>query len=151
MSTTQQTCPQCGADLPSGKECRSLFDQCLALEFEYPTSYGQVHFLTVTCYLLQHNAYSRAAWLEARKMLALYVRQGISPNDLRRRMQQELDNGHRSWSVTKGERFSKIDSKVWSRSIADIRLDNAETYCVDIDVWAKSVLEDTESIIENGG
>ena len=84
-------------------------------------------------------------------MLALYVRQGISPNDLRRRMQQELDNGHRSWSVTKGEKLSKIDSIVWSRSIADIRLDNAETYCADVDVWAKSVLEDTESIIKSGG
>jgi hypothetical protein len=148
MAITPKFCPQCGARFPDGKSCRSFFDQRLALEFEHPTTFGQVLFLPVACYMLQHNAYSKAAWLEARKMVALFVQHGISPDDIRRRMQQKLDKIHRGWSITKGEKLAEFDMIVWSRSIADIRVDSAEIYCADVDGWAKSVVEDTEFIME---
>jgi hypothetical protein len=45
----------------------------MALEYENPSAYGAVHHLTVACYMLQHNAYSRDVWLEARKMLAQFI------------------------------------------------------------------------------
>jgi uncharacterized protein YecE (DUF72 family) len=137
-------CPQCGAQLPEGKQCRELFDQCLALEFEHPATFGKVHFLTVACYMLQHNAYSRVAWLEARRMLALYIQEGVSPTELRRRGRQSLDSGQRDWSVTKGVKLAEAEEIPWSRSIADVRLEEAEAYCADVEAWAKSVLEDTE-------
>jgi hypothetical protein len=34
----------------------------------------------------------------------------------------------------------------WTRTILDIQMEKAETYCVSVMDWAKSVLEDTEKI-----
>ncbi len=140
-------CPQCGAELASGENCRDRFDLCLAKEFEHPTSYGSVHHLTVACYMLQHNLYSREAWLEARKMVAQFVHQGITPADVRRQNRQAFDSGHRQWSFTKGAKMAGLDGIVWSRTIADVRHDTPKVYCADVKTWATGVLSDTESML----
>ena len=137
-------CPQCGAELPSGKTCWDRFDLCLAKEFEHPDTYGAVHYFTVACYLLQHNAYSREAWLATRAGLAQVVRQGLTPAHLRRQNRQKLDSGQRKWKVTRGEKLAAVNSIVWTRTIADVRLDTPEMYCADARLWAGSFLEDTE-------
>ncbi len=98
-------CPQCGAQYPTDETCCDRFDLCLAKEFEQPTSYGSVHHLTVACYMLQHNLYSREAWLEVREMVAQFIRQGRAPSDVRRQNRQRLDSGVRRWSVTKGAKM----------------------------------------------
>ena len=69
-------CPLCHAEYPSGETCQERFERCLALEFENPGTYGAVHHLTVACYMLQHNRYSREGWLQARALLAEFVKQG---------------------------------------------------------------------------
>ncbi len=56
----------------------------MALEYENPIAWGAVHHLTVTCYMLQHNAYSGDVWLEARKMLAQFIQEGHFEAHLRR-------------------------------------------------------------------
>ena len=141
-------CPQCGAMISDGVQCRDRFDQCLALEYELPAAFGKVHFLTVACYMLQHNAYSREAWLEARDMVAQLIRQEIPPAGIRKENRQRLDNGHRTWSITKGAKLSEFDRIVWSRTIADVRFDSPENYCTDIESWAKSLLEDTDAALQ---
>ena len=140
-------CLQCGAELPAGETCRDRFDLCLAKEFEHPASYGSVHHLTVACYMLQHDLYSREAWLEARKMVAQFIHQGITPADVRRQNRQAFDSGHRQWSFTKGAKISTLDGLVWTRTIADVRLDTPEVYCADVRTWATGVLLDTESAL----
>jgi len=141
-----QKCPQCGAEFPSGEQCRDRFDLCLAMEFENPVTFGAVHHLTVACYMLQHNAYSRDVWLEARKMLAQFVQKGVTPAAMRRQNRSRFDSGRRTWSVTKGAKLSEFDTITWSRTIADVRLDYPEVYCTDVKQWAKSILEDTTSV-----
>jgi len=141
-------CPQCGAEYTSDEGCRDRFDLCMALEYENPTAWGSVHHLTVACYMLQHNAYSREVWLEARKMLAQFIQGGITPSDVRKRNRSRFDSAHRAWSVTKGPKLAEFDAIVWSRTIADVRLDDPETYCSDVRLWAISVLRDTESLFQ---
>lgn len=143
-----QNCLQCGADILSGGQCRDRFDQCLALEFENPATFGRVHFLTVTCYMLQHNAYSKEAWLETRKLLAQFIQEGISPANMSKKYQQKLDNSRRNWSITKGTKLTEFDTIHWSRTIADIRLDSPELYCVDVERWAGSIVNDTEAVVQ---
>ena len=143
-----QNCPQCGAEFPSDEQCHDRFDLCLALEFENPTTLGAVHHLTVLCYMLQHNVYSRDVWLEARKMMAQFIQAGITPAEIWKQNRSRFDSGHRTWHVTKGAKLSEFDTIVWSRTIADVRLDNPETYCADVKLWAKSVLTDTKMLMQ---
>lgn len=138
-----QPCPHCGAEFPSGERCRDRFELCLAKEFENPTSYGAVHPLTVAGYMLQHNAYSREGWLGARELLVQFIHEGKTPLEVRAQNRRKLDSSQRKWSITKGERIS-TEGLVWTRTIADVRLDNPEIYCADVELWAKSVLADTE-------
>ncbi len=140
-------CPQCGAQFPAGETCHDRFDLCLAKEFEQPATYGSVHHLTVACYMLQHNLYSREAWLEAREMVAQFVRQGRAPSDVRKQSRTRLDSARRRWSVTKGAKITGLEAIVWTRTIADVRFDTPELYCADIKLWAEGVLSDTEGVL----
>lgn len=141
-----QTCPQCGAEYPPGEGCRDRFDKCMAREFEEPNTFGAVHHLTVTCYMLQHNTYARDAWLEARKMLAQFIQEDVTPAEMRQRKRSKFDSAQRTWSVTKGAKLLEFDTIAWSRTIASVRLEDAETYCSDVRLWAVSVLEGTERL-----
>ena len=96
--------------------------------------------------MLQHNAYTRHAWLEARKMVAQFIQEGIALAELRKRNQTRLDSRRRSWSVTRGAKLLEFNEIVWTRTIADIRLDNPEIYCTGVKLWAAGVLTDTEAL-----
>lgn len=143
-----QKCFQCGAEFPSDEQCRDRFNLCLAMEFEDPTTFGTVHHLTVACYMLQHNAYSRDVWLEARKMITQFIQEGITPAEMRKQNRSRFDSGHRTLSVTKDAKLSEFDTIIWTRTIADVRLDNSEAYCTDIKLWAASVLADTQILMQ---
>lgn len=142
-----QKCPQCGADLPPEEPCQYRFDVCMALEYENPTTFGAVHHLTVACYMLQHNAYSREVWLEARKMIAQFVQDGIPPAEMRRRYRLKLESRHRTWRVTKDAKLSEFDTIIWTRTIADVRFGDPQVYCADVKRWATSALADTELLL----
>jgi hypothetical protein len=135
--------------LPDGEGCRERFDVAQARELEDP-AYGAVHHLSVPCYMLQHNAYSREGWLFTRALLARFVA-GDTPDTARRRSRGALDSGRRTWSVTRGEKLAGVDGIAWTRTIADVRLDTAERYCADVRAWAASVLADSEELARAAG
>lgn len=54
------TCPECGATWLEDSTCQSVFDEFLVLEYSDP-AYGEVHFLTVVCFMIQHGRYSDEA------------------------------------------------------------------------------------------
>lgn len=144
-------CSQCSAGFPPGETCRDRFDLCLAKEFEHPDTYGAVHYFTVACYMLQHNEYSRQAWLDTRAGLAQVLRQGLTPAALRKQNRQKLDSSQRKWKVTRGERIPEVDAIDWTRTIADVRLDSPEVYCADVKQWANSLLSDTDALVQELG
>jgi hypothetical protein len=140
-------CPKCGATFPTNEQCRDRFELCLSKDFVHSASYGAVHHLIVACYMLQHNEYSREGWLDARAFVAQAIQHSVSPMVLRRQSRQRLDSGQRQWKITRGAKISEVDRTVWTRTIADVRLDTSETYCADANGWASSVLSDTEPIL----
>lgn len=141
------TCLQCGASLPSDVTCMDRFNTTQIKEVENPGSYYVVHHLGVPCYMLQHNAYSRQGWLETRRLLHQFVYEGLTPAEARRRNRREMDSGQRTWSLTKGTKLTQVGDIVWTRTIADVRLDSAEHYCEDVREWAIAVLADTEALV----
>jgi hypothetical protein len=120
----------------------------MAKETENPTSYYTVHHLSVPCYMLQHQVYSREGWIFARELLRQFVYEGLTPAAARQQNRQKVDSGKRGWSFTKGPKLSQVDELEWTSTIAAVRLDTADHYCADVREWAEQVLADTESLVQ---
>ncbi len=80
-----------------------------------------------------------------RNTLSGFLVDGITPGQMRRQATASLDSGTREFSFRKGERMD-LTRIVWSSTIADIRLDDAEIYRAGIRRWAQAVLDDSMSI-----
>lgn len=53
----ENSCPECGAQVPHGANCQANFHALLALEWEIPGGPGErAHFLAVATYGIQHPA-----------------------------------------------------------------------------------------------
>jgi len=142
-------CPKCGAAFATDQTCQDYFNISQLKELEQPAYYA-VHHLSVPCYMLQHNVYSRQGWIEVRKLLAKFVSDGWTPAMARRQNRISADSGHRDWSYTKGAKLAGVENIVWRVTIADVQLATAERYCADVKLWAESVLTDSEALIRSG-
>jgi hypothetical protein len=140
------TCSQCGAKFIKGENCDDRFSLILAKEFEIP-DYGAVHHMSVPCYYLQHNLYSKDGWLAVSQLLKQFASGELTPEMARRDIRANFDGANKPFSMTKGEKLKAVDKIKWSMTIADVRLTTAETYCFDIQKWAESIIKDTEQII----
>jgi hypothetical protein len=135
-------CPECGAP---DKVCETRFHECLALEFQN-LGYGAVHHLTVTAYTLQHSSQlTREGWLHQRELLRQFIVENKSP-DLLRQQSKDLDSGKRTFKIKSKDGKPVIDKTTWTKTILDVRMENAKEYREDVKAWATSVLEDIESI-----
>jgi hypothetical protein len=135
-------CPECGA---AETACESRFHECLALEFQNP-GYRAVHHLTVIVYTLQHSSQlTREGWLHQRELLRQFVVENKPPG-LLRQQSQDLDSGKRTFKIKSEDGKPVIDKTTWTKSILDVRMENAKEYREDVKTWEKSVLKDTETI-----
>jgi hypothetical protein len=140
------SCPDCGADLGPDETCRDRFDLIQLEELAQP-SYYAAHYLSVLCYMLQHDAYSLQGWLTARGLLFDFVHRGLRPVAALSANRARFDGGHRSRSLTRGPKLPGVTDILWSRSIADVQLDSAEAYCADVRLWAESILLDSAHLV----
>ena len=140
------TCPQCGAVFTTDETCQDRFNVSQLKEIEQPAFYA-VHHLSVPCYMLQHNVYSRQGWLEVRALLEKFVYEGWTPAMARRQYRVSGDSGHRAFSFTRGAKLPGVEDIAWSYTIAQVRLDTAESYCADVRRWAESILADSERLV----
>ncbi|MCX6067714.1 MAG: DUF5946 family protein [Chloroflexi bacterium] len=137
-------CPECGAPEMS---CQSVFDECLVKEFT-DAGYGAVHHLTMAAYMLQHSSkLSCDGWLHMRELLREFLVENKSPSFIRQQNKDLVDSGKRKFKITSRDGQPVISQTVWTRTILNIRLDNAEVYCADVTAWAKSVLDESEKIV----
>lgn len=137
-------CPECGA--PDAL-CQSRFDEFLALEFSDPGGYGSVHNLTVAAYMVQHSSrLTREGWLFERSLLREFLVEGKSPALVRQESRKALDSGKRQFKIKSRTGQRIIEKSEWTKTILDVRAENAETYCADIEAWARTALEDAEGL-----
>ncbi len=140
-----RTCPQCGAGCESGENCEARFNLMLVKEMEAP-AYGAVHHISVPCYMLQHNAYSREGWLMVRDLIYQFVYGNVTP-EIARRQFRARSAKPKAFSITRGPKLPGVEEIRWTRTIADVRVDTAEHYRADVREWAKSILADSEALI----
>jgi hypothetical protein len=137
-------CPECGA---SETLCQTRFDEFLVLEFT-DAGYGAVHHLTVTAYMIQHSSkLTREGWLHERGLLHEFLVENKPPAFIRKQNRDLVDSGKRTFKIKSRDGKPVINKSSWTKTILDVRTENAEVYCTDVNVWARSVLEDAETII----
>ncbi len=143
------TCLQCGANYSSGETCEERFNALLVKEMEN-AAYGAVHHLSVPCYMLQHNAYSREGWRLVRDLLFRFVYDNLTPQMARREFRAR-GGTPKTHSITRGPKLPGVEDIHWTRTIADVRLDTAEHYTGDVREWAKSILADSNALLRGLG
>jgi hypothetical protein len=137
------TCPECGA---VDGLCQARFDEFLILEFT-DAGYGAVHHLTVATFMVQHSSrMTREGWLYERELLREFLVENKSPATIRQQIKDTVDSGKRTFKFKSKTGIPVIDKSTWSKTILDVRAENAEMYCEDITAWSGSVLEESEKI-----
>ena len=136
-------CPECGAP---DSLCQARFDEFLVLEFTDP-GYGAVHNLTVATYMLQHSSkMTREGWLYERDLLREFVVEKKSPSLIRQQVKDSVDSGKRKFTFKSKTGIPLIQKSTWKKTILDVRAENPEVYCEDINAWARSALEEAEEL-----
>lgn len=139
------TCEKCSAHLPMGNTCQSIFNEFMALEFTDP-SYGQVHFLTVASYMVQHEGYSDEMYVWVQTALRKHLEEGYATELIR----QDMARGPGS---TKGIRrpvnASPLPKVAWTMTIADVaaQMHDAESYCKLIEQWGRTTLKEMRALV----
>lgn len=122
-SVSIMICPECGA-----MDCRSRFDEFLALEFT-DADYGTVHHLTVSTYMVQHSSkLTREGWLHMRGLLHEFLVENKPPEFVRKQNRDLVDNSKRTFKIASRDGKPVINKTAWSKTIRDVRTENAEVY-----------------------
>ena len=134
-------CPECGAE-----NCQARFDEFLVLEFT-DADYGAVHYLTVATYMLQHSSkLTKEGWLHMRWLLKEFLVENKSPAFIRKQNKDLVDSGKRKFKIASKDGRPVISKTTWTKTILDVQVDNAQVYCDDVTVWARSALKDVEGL-----
>jgi hypothetical protein len=137
-------CPECGAVWQDERTCQEHFNQMLAWEAEYPDKTMAVHHLMVLGYHLQHpHLYSPQALQGAKKLLAAFVAEGITPAEARRRQAAVVDSGKRTWKITGTPTSSgAYEHPVqWPMTVVDVTAAGVDPYIENVQAWARSMYE----------
>jgi hypothetical protein len=136
-------CPECGAP---DNLCQTRFDEFLVLEFT-DAGYGAVHHLTVATFMIQHSSkLTREGWLFERDLLREFLVENKPPAFIRKQSKDLVDSGKRKFKIKSRDGLPVINKTTWTKTILDVRTENAEDYCEDVTAWARSVLEDVQGL-----
>ena len=136
-------CPECGAP---DRLCQTRFDEFLVLEFT-DADYGAVHHLTVAAYMVQHSSkLTPEGWLHERELLREFLIANKPPAFIRKQNKDLVDSGKRKFRIKSRDGLPVINKTTWTKTILDVRVENAEIYCEDVTAWARSVLEDVQGL-----
>ena len=135
-------CVECGAPLSNGSTCQTIFEEFLSLEYTN-AAYGQVHFLTVACFMIQHGRYSDEALTWIQSSLKAYLDKDLTAQQLRQHTARGVNNATRSWKVTRQADARPLPKVAWSMTIADVAqcIQDPETYCAQVKRWAHITLQ----------
>ena len=136
-------CLECGAP---GNECEARYNEFLVREFEDP-GYGAVHHLTVATYMLQHSSkLTHAGWLYERDLLREFLVENKPPAFTRKQNKDLVDSGKRKFKIKSRDGLPVIPHTEWTKTILDVRMEDANVYCEDVTAWARAALMDSQWI-----
>lgn len=143
----QETCPACGARWHYDETCETHFHQMLFWEAEFP-ELGIVHHLMVLGYHLQHPyLYSEEGLKHSKQLLAQFVVDGLSPQEVRDKQREQVDSGNRTWKVTaRPDSQGQYENPVhWTMTAADVVASGSAHYIERVQAWAQSIYDDLKA------
>jgi len=57
-----------------------------------------------------------------------------------------VDSGKRKFKIKSRDGLPVINKTTWTKTILDVRVENAQIYCEDVTAWARSALDESEKI-----
>ena len=129
MDVDGVVCAWCGE-----LDCRTIFDHCIAREFEDP-AFFVVHHLSVAAYRLQHGAVTADAAPALRDLILTHL--DDAPNSYSMRRIRDQFDGARPVS----EEARSPAATPGAESIGSVDFSSAERYCASVRHWARSVAE----------
>ena len=136
-------CSECGTLWENGETCEDHFHQMLYWEAENP-SYGQVHHLAVLSYYLQHpSLYSPEGLDAAKRLLAEFLVDQVTPQEARKQMLAKLRADGRKPKIkgTKDAKGSYTGQMLWSMTARDVVTGGVANYCENVRKWAQVIFE----------
>jgi hypothetical protein len=148
------TCPECGANYGEYDNCQEIFDTFLALEFT-DFAYAPVHFLTVTCFMIQHGRYSDEALVWIEKKLRDHVERVIPVDQIRQEASKDADQTTRGWRINRQAGATPQKKINWSMTIANVAAGyvdeagnpNPVRYRALVEKWARATLEEMQPLL----
>ena len=139
--TNVERCLECGEVWREGVTCQDHYHQMLAWEMEDPALWV-VHHLLVLCYHLQHpHLYTPEGLAFSQQLLVDFVVHGITPEEIRRRNQAQLNSRNRTWKISNGAPGAYRHPVVWPLTAADATAGGITGYIEGVRTWAQSVYE----------
>jgi hypothetical protein len=145
---TSTRCPECDADWADGHSCTDYFHLMYAWELD--NQLYDVHHLMVLCYQIQHpRLYSPAGLKWAKQLLAAFVEDSVTPQEMRKRISQAADSGTRTHRI-KGtpESHGSFPRPIhWKMRACDVIRAGIDNYYASVRQWAAATLK---SLRESG-
>jgi hypothetical protein len=139
-------CPECGAQLSAELTCQDHFYQMLYWENEDPKN-GEVHHLMVLCYYLQHpSLYTPEGLQMGRQLLKEFVGDGVTPQEMRRKIRDVVDSGNRTIKIAHGAPGSYDSPITWTMRAADVVAGGIEHYIENVYQWARLTHESLRNV-----
>jgi hypothetical protein len=85
-------------------------------------------------------------WLHERELLREFLIENKPPALIRKQNKDLVDSGKRKFKIKSRDGLPVISKTIWTKTILDIRAENSDAYCEDVTAWARSTLEEAETI-----
>ncbi len=146
-------CAWCGAAQIDGMDCQTLHEYLTGYDFTPANAVPHaIHFLQVTCFMVQHERYSDEALVWAQTMLRMRLETGMSARDLRRFMTsraQGSDSSTRTWRFNRAPDAQPLPKIAWEITIADVaqRMGREVSYAELVTRWAHATLRQMSALL----
>lgn len=146
-------CACCGATPVNGMDCQALHEYLTGYDFTPANAVPHaIHFLQVTCFMVQHERYSDEALGWAQTMLRAHLDAGMSTRDLRRFVNSRLqgsDSSTRTWRFNRARDARPLPKIAWEITIADVvqRMSDEAPYAELVTQWAHATLQEMAALL----
>jgi len=135
-------CAKCGATLPAGSTCQTIYEELLGFEYNNAIPHS-IHFLQVTCFLIQHERYSDEALVWAQSMLRAHLDETMTEQQLHYLLTKGEKGTARTWKYQRSADAPPLPKIAWSITIADVarNMQDVESYGKLVKQWAHTTLQ----------
>jgi hypothetical protein len=97
--------------------------------------------------MIQHSSrMTKEGWLYERELLREFLVENKPPDFIRKQNRDVVDSGKRKFKISSKDGLPVINKTTWTKTILDVRMNDADVYCADVTGWAMAVLKDAEGV-----